>query len=61
MIAEANPENKAAIEYLGAFLLLAKNMDGFKGLVETYYGTEVLPCVAEVFPGSSDHVVGSGT
>lgn len=49
MIAEANPENKAAIEYLGAFLLLAKNMEGFKGLVETYYGTEVLPVLPKSF------------
>ena len=39
MVAEANPENKAAIQYLGALYLLAKNMDGFKKMVETYYGT----------------------
>lgn len=49
MVAEANPENKAAIQYLGALYLLAKNMDGFKKMVETYYGTEVLPSLPKSF------------
>lgn len=49
MVAEANPKNKAAIQYLGALYLLAKNMDGFKKMVETYYGTEVLPSLPKSF------------
>ena len=49
MVAESNPKNKAAIQYLGALYLLAKNMDGFKKMVETYYGTEVLPSLPKSF------------
>ncbi|MBQ8530127.1 MAG: hypothetical protein IJ430_03070 [Parabacteroides sp.] len=35
--------NKATLQYLGAIYLLTKNLDGFKALVEKYYGTKVLP------------------
>lgn len=42
-IAEANPERHEAVHYMGALFLLAKDMKGFKKLLETYYGTEVLP------------------
>lgn len=49
MLAEANPDNKVAIEYLGCFYLLAKNMNEFKAVVETYYGTEVLPVLPKSF------------
>lgn len=49
MVAEANPEKKAAIEYLGALYLLAKNMDGFKNMLETYYGTDVLLSLPKSF------------
>ncbi|MDD4516676.1 DUF6057 family protein [Massilibacteroides sp.] len=42
-LAEHYPANKNAIEYLGASLLLTKDMQGFKSLLETYYGTDILP------------------
>lgn len=38
----SNPENRTPIEYVGAMYLLMKNMDLFKGLIDTYWGTEVL-------------------
>lgn len=38
-----NPNDQTAIHYLGCFLLLSKDLDGFKKMLETYYGTEVLP------------------
>lgn len=49
VIAETNPANKAPIEYLGSFYLLAKNMEGFKDVVEEYYGTDVLPVLPKSF------------
>lgn len=49
IVAEANPDNKVAIEYLGCFYLLAKNMDDFKSMVESYYGTDVLPVLPKSF------------
>lgn len=48
-IAESNPESRVAIEYLGALYLLAKDMDGFGKMVETYYGTAVLPALPKSF------------
>ena len=48
-MAETNPSYKAPIEYLGAFYLLAKDLDGFKNLIEKYYGTEVLPVLPVSF------------
>lgn len=42
-LAENNPSNTAPVQYLGVAYLLAKDMGRFKGMVETYYGTEVLP------------------
>lgn len=48
-LVEANPSNTAAIQYLGAFYLLEKNMDGLKNMIETYYGTEVLPVLPKSF------------
>lgn len=49
LLAKTNPANKAPIEYLGAFFLLTKDMDGFRELIETYYGTEVLPVLPVSF------------
>lgn len=49
LLAETNPSNKAAIEYLGGYYLLSKDMQGFKNLVETYYGTDILPILPVSF------------
>lgn len=43
------PANRAPMDYLGGLLLLAKDMDGFKSLLDTYYGTDVLPTLAHGF------------
>lgn len=40
---EKGPANSAALQYLGAMYLLAKDLEGFKALLEKYYGTEFLP------------------
>ena len=40
---EKGPANSATLQYLGAMYLLAKDLEGFKALVEKYYGTEFLP------------------
>lgn len=40
---EKGPANSAALQYLGAMYLLAKDLEGFKALVEKCYGTEFLP------------------
>ena len=40
---EKGTANSAALQYLGAMYLLAKDLEGFKALVEKYYGTEFLP------------------
>ena len=48
-IAEANPLNRNAIEYLGLFYLMSKDMAGFKEMVEHYYGTDVLPVLPKSF------------
>ena len=40
---EKGPANSVALQYLGAMYLLAKDLEGFKALVEKYYGTEFLP------------------
>jgi hypothetical protein len=42
-IARQNPESTAAIEYLGSILLLTKNLEAFRTLVESNYGTGVIP------------------
>lgn len=48
-IAEHNPAHKSSIEYAGAIYLLTKEMGHFKELVETYYGTDVLPTLPKSF------------
>ena len=40
---EKGPANSAALQYLGAMYLWAKDLEGFRALVEKYYGTEFLP------------------
>lgn len=49
VIAETNPSNRNAIEYLGLFYLMSKDMAGFKEMVEHYYGTDVLPVLPKSF------------
>jgi len=44
-IAKMNPGHKTAIEYFGSAILLSKDMPVFKDLLETYYGTEILPAL----------------
>ncbi|MDR1763398.1 MAG: DUF6057 family protein [Dysgonamonadaceae bacterium] len=48
-IAEKNPDSRSAIEYLGALLLLAKDFNGFKSMIERYSGTPVLPRLPRSF------------
>lgn len=43
------PANRNPIEYLGGLLLLSKDLEGFKTLLETYYGTDVLPVLPHGF------------
>ena len=49
MIAEANPANRNAIQYLGVFYLMSKDMESFKKMVESCYGTDVLPALPKSF------------
>lgn len=49
IIAEHNPENVAAMQYLGAYYLLSKDMDAFQKMIERYYGTEVLPVLPKSY------------
>ena len=49
---EKGPANSAALQYLGAMYLLAKDLEGFKALVEKYYGTEFLPVLPVYFQES---------
>lgn len=48
-MAKHYPANRNPIEYLGGLLLLSKDLAGFKTLLETYYGTEVLPVLPHGF------------
>jgi hypothetical protein len=47
--AETNPSDKRPIEYAGAVYLLTKRLDLFQKMIETYYGTEVLPVLPVSF------------
>ncbi len=42
-MANHNPENRRPLEFLMAFALLSKELGHFKQLVETFYGTGILP------------------
>ncbi|MDR1500747.1 MAG: DUF6057 family protein [Tannerellaceae bacterium] len=48
-IARANPSNRAAVTYAGAIYLLGKDMDGFRGFVDRYFATPVLPSLPVIF------------
>jgi hypothetical protein len=41
--------NKKAVEFEGAYLLLKKDLNGFKQLIEKYYGTPSLPSLPKSF------------
>lgn len=43
LIARQNPSNRTAVEYLGALALLAHDRRFFCTMIESYYGTEILP------------------
>lgn len=43
LLIAADPANSIPIQYLGAYYLLAKDLSGFKAMIEKYYGTEALP------------------
>jgi hypothetical protein len=43
ILASKNPENHAAVEYLGAAYLLTKNKDTFLRFIKTFWGTPILP------------------
>jgi hypothetical protein len=48
-IAEANPADHTAIEYAGGIYLLEKELESFRSMIETYYGTEALPTLPTCF------------
>lgn len=48
-IIDHNPTHQATIQYLGAIYLLINNIDGFKNMVESYYGTPALPSLPKGF------------
>lgn len=54
-IARQNPQHTAAINYLGAYYLLSKNLDEFTRLTETYFGTDVLPSLPLAFQEAAMH------
>lgn len=43
------PDDNLAIQYLGAYYLLSKNLQGFKELIESYYGTPALRTLPKSF------------
>jgi hypothetical protein len=48
-ITAANPQDKSAIEYVGCFYLLEKNMEKFGELIGRRFGTPVLPALPVAF------------
>ncbi|MDR3260946.1 MAG: DUF6057 family protein [Tannerella sp.] len=48
-IAVQNPAHTATIQYAGANFLLIKDLESFKELIDTCYGTEVLPILPKSF------------
>lgn len=48
-IVTQNPKHKAAIHYLGSLYLLNRNLDDFQNLMNTTYGTEMLPELPQSF------------
>ncbi len=43
-----NPSHRATILYLGSLYLLSKDLQRFKGMLETFYGTPALPPILPV-------------
>jgi len=41
--AESNPSESTSIEFAGVLCLLSKELQAFEKIIETYFGTEVLP------------------
>ncbi len=48
-IIRQNPSNRTAVEYLGAFTLLARDMGAFAAVLDEFYGTEALPFLPRSF------------
>ena len=48
-IAAANPADRSAITYVGAFYLLEKNLEGFRMLIEKHFATPILPSLPLAF------------
>lgn len=42
-IIKANPQHRNTVEILGVYYLLSLDFDAFRGMLDEYYGTEVLP------------------
>ena len=42
-------DDNLAVQYLGAYYLLSKNLQGFKNLIESYYGTPALRTLPKSF------------
>lgn len=48
-LSESYSGNRVPLEYVGSMYLLMKNLELFKGFIETYYGTELLPVLPRSF------------
>lgn len=48
-IAEVNPSDRTAIEYLGTTYLVCKEMNLFQQFLDQYYGTDILPALPRSF------------
>lgn len=48
-IASQNPGSKTAIEYFGCAVLLVKDLNAFKEILEANYGTDILPVLPRSF------------
>lgn len=48
-IAAENPGSKTAIEYYGCAVLLMKDLNSFKDILDAHYGTEILPTLPVAF------------
>lgn len=49
VIIRQNPSYRNAVDYLGVLYLLECNMDGFRGFLDEFYGTEALPKLPKAF------------
>ena len=48
-LAENNPPDRTPIEYAGAIYLLLREIENFQAMIDTYYGTEILPVLPVSF------------